>query len=104
MSFAEFFPAFSTFEIGYEGSLWVQPVRSPADLSDEEIQRYNFVEDFGASGWDVFDRSGRYLGVVTMPPRFQPRLFHGDEIYGVWRDDLDVQYVVRVRVTTQSEG
>ncbi len=51
-----------------------------------------------ASGWDVFDRAGRYLGVVNMPPRFQPRLFHEDEIYGVWRDDIDVQYVVRRHV------
>ncbi len=76
----------------------MQPVRSPADLSDKEIELYNFIEDFGASGWDVFDRAGRYLGVVNMPPRFQPRLFHEDEIYGVWRDDIDVQYVVRLHV------
>ncbi len=98
VGFAEFFPAFATFRIGLGGSLWVQPVRSPADLSDEEIERYDFVEDFGASDWDVFDAAGRYLGVVSMPPRFQPRLFSGDAIYGVQRDELDVQYVVRLRV------
>ena len=34
-----------------------------------------------------------------MPPPFQPRLFHEDEIYGVWRDELDVQYVVRLHVS-----
>jgi hypothetical protein len=33
-----------------------------------------------------------------MPQRFSPRLFHGDRIYGVWRDDLDVQYVMRLRI------
>ena len=98
ISFAEFLPAFASFQIGYGGSLWVQPVRSPATLSEEEIERYNFVEDFGASDWDVFDRAGRYLGVVNMPPRFQPRLFHEAVIYGVWRDELDVQYVVRLHV------
>ena len=43
-------------------------------------------------------REGRFLGVVSMPPKFQPRLFVGDAIYGVQRDELDVQYVVRVRV------
>ena len=98
VGFADFFPAFYTFQTGYRGSLWVQPVQSPADLPDEEIERYNFLEDFGASGWDVFDDEGRYLGVVDMPPRFQPRLFHSDRIYGVWRDELDVQYIVRLRI------
>ena len=96
--FAEFLPAFAVFHTGYQGSLWVQPVQAPGLLTDEEIERYNFVEDFGAGGWEVFDREGRYLGVVTMPPRFTPRTFLGDKIYGVWRDDLDVQYVLRLRI------
>lgn len=96
--FAEFFPAFASFHLGPRGSLWVQPVRSPGDLSDEELERYNFVEDFGGSDWEVFDKDGRYLGVVPMPPRFTPRVFLGDKIYGVARDELDVQSVVRLRV------
>jgi len=98
VSFAKTFPAFYAFEVGFDGSLWVQPVRAPGDLSDEEIDRYNFLEDFGASGWEVFDRNGRFLGIVSMPPRFQPRLFVDDLIYGVQRDGLDVQYVVRLRL------
>ena len=96
--FAEFFPVFSQFHAGRDGSLWVQRVQSPGDLSDEEIERYNFIEDFGSPDWGVFDGEGRFLGVVSMPPRFQPRMFVEDKIYGVWRDDLDVQYVVRLRV------
>jgi hypothetical protein len=78
--------------------LWVQPVQAPGLLSDEEIELYNFIEDFGSYDWDVFDGEGRYLGVVPMPPRFTPRVFLGDKIYGVQRDEVDVQYVVRVRV------
>jgi hypothetical protein len=96
--FAEVFPAYFTFHLGYEGSLWVQPVRPPGDLPDEEMARYNFAEDFGDFGWEVFDGEGRFLGVVEMPYRFQPRTFLGDKIYGVWRDDLDVQYVVRLKI------
>jgi len=99
VSFADVFPAFASFHIGYRGSLWVQPVRAPGDLTDEEIARYNFIEDFGASEWDVFDAEGRFLGVVAMPDRFQPRLFSGDVVYGVQRDELDVQYLVRLRIT-----
>ncbi len=73
-------------------------VRAPGLLSDEEIERYNFIEDFGGSNWDVFDADGRFLGEVAMPPRFTPRALLGDRIYGVARDALDVQYVVRLRV------
>jgi hypothetical protein len=98
VSFAENFPVFFQIQSGPDGTLWVQTVRAPGDLSDAEIERYNFIEDFGGSDWDVFDRRGRYLGVVSMPSRFQPRPFAGDLIYGVARDEFDVQYVVRVRV------
>ncbi len=98
VSFAEVFPAFAFFNTGPAGSLWVQPIRAPGELTDAEIERYNFLEDFGDSDWDVFDDAGRFLGVVTMPPRFQPRIFVGDAIYGVARDEADVQYVVRLRI------
>jgi hypothetical protein len=98
--FAELLPTFAAFHMGYEGSLWVQPVQAPGILSDEEIERYNFLEEFGSTEWEVFDAQGKYLGVVSMPPRFMPRTFLGDRIYGVQRDELDVQYVVRLRVIT----
>ena len=52
----------------------------------------------GGQDWDVFDAAGRYLGVVTMPPDFAPMVFLHDQIYGVWRDELDVQYVLRLRI------
>ena len=47
---------------------------------------------------DLFDAEGRYLGTVTMPDRFTPMRFIGDLVYGVWRDELDVQYAVRLRI------
>jgi len=96
--FAENLPVFASLHMGYRGSLWVQPVQAPGLLSDEEIELYNFVEDFGASDWDVFDGDGRYLGAVEMPPRFQPRVFIEDRVYGVWRDEYDVQYVMRLKI------
>ncbi|MCH8925403.1 MAG: cysteine desulfurase [Proteobacteria bacterium] len=48
--------------------------------------------------WDVFDANGRYLGVVTTPTHFDIRLFRDGVAYGVWSDDLGVQYVVGLRV------
>jgi hypothetical protein len=59
---------------------------------------YNPQLDFGSRTWDVFDAEGRYLGVVNMPLRFQPVRFLGNVIYGIQRDELDVQYVVKLQV------
>jgi hypothetical protein len=98
VAFAETFPAYYQFFPGPQGTLWVQPVRAPGEMTDEEIEHYDFVEDFGASEWEVFDRQGRFLGRVAMPPRFQPRIFEDDLIYGVVRDELDIHYVARMRI------
>ena len=96
--FAEFYPAFASIQRGPGGTIWVQHIQSPSTLSEEELQVFNFIEDIGAKDWDVFDTDGRFLGVVTMPPRFAPRVIVEDKVYGVFRDDLDVQYAVRLRI------
>ena len=100
--FGESFPAFAAIQLGPQGTIWVQHVQSAAALSDEELEQYNLLEDTGAPEWDVFDAEGRFLGVVSMPRRFAPRVFRDDKVYGVWRDELDVQYVMRLRVVTPS--
>ena len=98
--FAEFFPAISAMAAGPMGTILVQHTRPPSELSDEELAsvRETHMADLGAPGWDVFDGEGRFLGIVTMPERFTPSLFRDEMIYGVWRDELDVQYVVRLRI------
>jgi hypothetical protein len=98
VNFNENFPAFNFINSGPSGTIWVQHVQKPSELSEEELESYNLIEDSGAPDWDVFDSEGRFLGVVSMPKRFAPRVFIGDKIYGVWRDELDVQYVVRLRI------
>lgn len=98
ISFGEHMPAFSAILSGPQETIWVQHIQSAGDLSEEELADFDMIQDAGAPEWDVFDADGRYLGIVTMPPRFTPRGFHGDNIYGVWRDELDVQYVTRMRI------
>jgi hypothetical protein len=98
IKFGEFIPAFSAILTGPDNTIWVQHQRSLADATEEELEGFNLIEESGAPDWDIFDDQGRYLGVVTMPPRFQPRSFDGDNMYGVWRDDLDVQYVMRLKI------
>jgi hypothetical protein len=67
-------------------------------MTEEQLQAANFIEDIGAPDWDVLDGEGRYLGVVSMPDRFAPRMIVGRKIYGVWRDEFDVQYAVVLRI------
>ncbi len=98
VKFGDVFPAFSTIAAGPVGTIWVQHIQAASELSEEELESYNLIEDAGAPDWDVFDSEGRLLGVISMPSRFAPRIFRGDKIYGVWRDELDVQYVVRLRI------
>ena len=96
--FGEFYPAFVSLQAGYRNTIWVQQIQSAQGLTDEELADFNLIEESGSPDWDVFGSDGRFLGVVTMPPRFRPSLFLDNEIYGVWRDDLDVQYVMRLRI------
>ena len=96
--FGEFIPAFATAQVGPAGTIWVQHSQLASELSDEELEGYNPLEASGAPEWDVFDPNGKFLGVVTMPPRVAPRLFRGDKVYGVARGEYDVQYVVRLRI------
>jgi len=95
---------------GPQNSLWVQHVLTPSDMSRAERDRLGFGAQhpqlfvanphlaLGAPDWDVFDVEGRFLGVVTMPGWFDPLEFVGDEIYGVWRDELDVEYVLKLKL------
>lgn len=97
INFADHYPAFITFMEGPEGSLWVQQIRSARQVAAAG-GTFSPEDDLGAPDWDVFDRDGRFLGVVTLPPRFQPGVVRENRIYGVQKDELDVQYVVAVEV------
>jgi len=96
--FADFYPAYAMVRAGPGGSIWVQHLQTPAELTPEEIEDFNPQLGFGSPTWDVFDPAGHFLGSLDMPDRFQPLRFQGDRIYGTWRDDLDVQYVLILRV------
>jgi hypothetical protein len=96
--FAANYPAFAQIMGGPDGSIWVQQIQAPSKLSPEEQKGFNLQYDLAARVWDVFDGEGRFLGGVAMPRRFQPVQFIGDKIYGIQRDELDVQYVVRLGI------
>jgi hypothetical protein len=80
-------PAMWTIVVDDLGYLWVVPYTA---------------DDRAAIAFDVFDPEGRYLGAVptpVTPQRLRPRpVVRGDALYYVTTDELDVPYVVRVRI------
>jgi hypothetical protein len=96
-------PPTSRLRVAANGAFWVER----SDLDDEPWRR-EFRQLYGrgqrelpAVQWDVFDASGRYTASVTMPLRFEPMQATEKAVYGVLRDDLDVEYVVRYDIQTQ---
>ncbi|MFC1791528.1 hypothetical protein ACFL0I_03580 [Gemmatimonadota bacterium] len=99
VGFAEYYPVFGGLFIGPEGTLWVQRVRSAQDMAEGAGEEFEFdPQDIASTEWEVFDDQGRYLGIVTLPEGFRPVTAKGDYLYGVWQDELDVQYVMRLTV------
>jgi len=95
MQFAEFFPAYANLLGGPDNTLWVQ--RYATTLPTAEDGQPD-LENLTSPEWDVFDAQGRLLGKVKLPERFSAMRVLGNAVYGVERDDLDVQHVVRLTV------
>jgi hypothetical protein len=70
-------PAYARLLAGPDGELWVQDSAFNGE----------------ATTWHVFDPEGSWLGDVEMPGGFRPTQILDDEIIGVWRDELEVEYV-----------
>jgi hypothetical protein len=99
VSFEDLYPAWRRFICGVGGTLWVQRQRPVSALSDEELEEFlDLGRPPATPYWDVFDPEGRYLGVMDMPTSDRAFYFAGDRVYGVWEDELDVQYIVAWRI------
>jgi hypothetical protein len=96
LEFAQHYPMYARLLGGPSNTLWVQHVRT-AERAQRDGGEFD-AQDIGAPEWDVFDDEGRLLGTLTLPAKFQPLRIVGDRIYGVKRDEYDVQHVVRLRV------
>ena len=72
-------PAITSLRVARDGWIWVQQTRE------------------GSTAWDVFNECGRYLGQVEPDRSTSLRSFPGGlEVLGVTRDDLGVEYAVRL--------
>lgn len=78
------YPPIDLLTVATDGTLWVRREVGP-----------------GRYGLDVFAADGRYLGPVDPPPDFDRMGIHRitpTHMYGTVRDELDVQYVVRLGI------
>jgi hypothetical protein len=109
LQFAEFYPAYHRLLSGPRGSIWAQKVTGLDSLSAQDRNILGDVRAlpglirnplllFGARHWEVFDANGGFLGEVTMPARFTAMKLVGEAVYGVWRDELEVEHLMRLGV------
>lgn len=85
MSLPDSLPVTDAAIVDPDGNLWVR----------------HFTPHFsvqGPSTWSVFAPDGVWLGAVDTPPRLWVRGFLDDAVYGVYHDELEVEYVRRHRL------
>jgi len=100
VGFADSYPAMDQVMAGPRGTVWVQHVLTASDVAGPSAQPN--VQTMESEDWDVFDADGRYLGVMTFPKRFSPRVVRGNSFWGTQLDTLDVTSVVRYRLVEES--
>ena len=95
-------PSYTGIVGGPAGTIWVQRPSPIDSMSVEVLNGQTGWVGAGSPVWDVFTSSGHFLGPVTLPRRFRLRRIRGQFVYGVERGDLDVERVVRLRITDAS--
>ncbi len=76
--------AVKSLRVAPDGWIWVEPISAPS-----------------GGRWDLFDPCGQYMGVVNGSESLEPWPIHllgAGALLGVIRDELDVEYVVRLRI------
>lgn len=82
------YPTVTKLFFGPAGTLWVQRPADVKSLTDSG-RVYRFDEgrhglgSRGRNEWDVFDAAGELIGLVVLPPAFNPHTSRGDLLYGV---------------------
>lgn len=78
--FPETKAAYSDLEVDPAGAIW--------------LRTGGHFPPMGPSAeWTVFSERGFVLGTVLFPQRFEPLEFGVDHVLGVWKDEMDVEFV-----------
>lgn len=96
-----------------DGRLWVRVAAPGEVVPPEERQEPRPGQEPEAEGpepwreplvYDVFEPDGRFLGTLPMPDGFTLHGARGDEVWGVQRDELGVEYVALFRIEGARPG
>ena len=98
--FADSLPLLGGVMRGPNGTIMV--ARGPGLVDDYAPNGGDPLDEDPAAAYDVLQLSGDFLGVLQFPPRFRPMAALGDHVYGVARDEFDVETVVVYAVTPPS--
>jgi hypothetical protein len=93
LRYEETLPALAALQAGPDETLWVQRMGDVAAIDPMVINTNDRTDGMGGRSWDVFDAGLRYLGSVELPARFRILRFRGDTIWGVRKDEFDVELV-----------
>lgn len=100
-------PPYRGLFVGARGRIWVQLHQEAYQIELEDpttepgpgaIPEQTWIEPVA---FDVFEPSGRYLGMVKAPRGFAvypTPFFRGDTVWAVVRDELEVPYIVRSHI------
>ena len=95
-------PFFHRLLTGRNGRIWVRVAAEgyPVENEDHDPEDPSSMPVLWREPvrYDVFEPDGTYLGVVVPPDGVTLSVFDGDYVWGVTRDELEVQRVVRYRI------
>jgi hypothetical protein len=75
---------FTRIVIDEEGRVWL----SPYELSNLSY----------AGNWHVLDVEGRLIGSLKVPENFRLLAVRSNTVFGVWQDELNIEYIRSYRV------
>lgn len=88
LEFPADYPAFMSVLAGPDDTWLARRVRTIAEAAEGKAAPAVTDLRLNSSDWDVFDSTGRYLGIVAFPKSFEPARFVGRYVYGVRFDSL----------------
>jgi hypothetical protein len=97
-------PAFSDVRVAEDDRIWVRVPRPGVRQEPDPDARPDDRGRMPVAVWaeplvyEVFEPDGTLIGAVRLPDRFRLWTMRGNSAWGVQRDELDVQYIVRLRV------
>lgn len=91
-------PAVTRVIAGPEGTLWVQRMGPVDAMHPMSLNSPDPPVGFGGPTWDVVTSEGSWLGSVELPVGFRLMRVTAEAAYGIARDGLDVDRIVRFRL------